>query len=627
MTRITFFLATLCIAFGASGQIELLNVQQRAGGEAAFPRENAGYFLHGVASGDPTDSSVVLWTRITPPELEGEHEVDWEIATDLDFSDIIDAGSAITDSSADFTVHLHVDALPEDSYLFYRFEHNGQSSVTGRTRTLPSTGGYDLRIAAVSCSDYRQGYFNAYAHMAERNDIDLVIHLGDYIYETGGTAERQHDPDAEIYRLADYRTRYNQYRLDPDLQRMHQLYPVMTIWDDHDIVVDATRDTSLAHAAQFGNYSTRKSAAIEAAREWLPLSTNSEENPFKNWRSVNFGDLARIILVDVRLFDRDLFVASSDDPLFGDPDHKLMGPEQQQWFLDELDNAQQWNVVGNQLMVGQFRAAVDPIIYENWDGYPAERDTFFNHLQTHEIDNTVFVTGDFHVSIACNLSPEPRDTALYNTETGEGSLAVEFVVPSITGVNFDEGYDFGLSNPESAASNLQIFNNHYKYVELTEHGFVLLHVNEERAQGEYWQMASILDDADHEAAIGEIWFATDGSNRLTQTFEPVEPDAGDVPVPEACEVVSVEEAGAPRILMLYPNPTRDYLFINLISSELQEVAVLDLQGKVWLQKQPDATSGFSALKVDLRELPTGSYVLRLTDRAGRITGHRFVKEQ
>ncbi len=622
-----FFLATALLAmFAVQGQVDVLHVQKRAKGEGSFPRKNAGYFLHGVASGDPTDSSVVLWTRITPDELTGTHEVNWEIASDIAFSDVLDGGTAVTDSSADFTVHLHLSGLPEDSYLFYRFNYEGESSVTGRTRTLPMSGGDDLRIAAVSCSDYRQGYFNAYAHIAGRNDIDLVIHLGDYIYETGGEAERLHDPDAEIYRLADYRTRYNQYRLDPDLQRMHQLYPVLTIWDDHDIVVDATRDTSMAHQAQFGNYSTRKSAAIEAAREWLPLSSNLEENPFKNWRSVQWGDLARIILVDVRLFDRDLFVNSSEDPLFGDPDHKLMGPEQQQWFLGELDNEQQWNLVGNQLMVGQFRAAVEPIIYENWDGYPAERDTFFNFLQTHEIDNTVFMTGDFHVSIACNLCPEPRDTSLYDSETGEGSIGVEFVVPSITGVNFDEGYDFGLANPESAAQNLQIFNNHYQYVELTEHGFVLLHVNNERAQGEYWHMASILDDANHEASIGEIWFATDGQNRLTQGFAPAVPDADEIPVPDACSIVSVEESSAPRVVMLYPNPASDVLFVNLLSNDLRTVTVIDLNGKVWLQKQPDATAGFSALKVDISNLPSGSFVLRITDKTGLSTSHRFVRE-
>lgn len=581
-------------------------------------------FYHGVASGDPQPDKVIIWTRVTPNDtFYNPVDVDWEMATDLDFTNIIQSGTFTTDSSRDYTVKIDVQGLNADTYYFYRFEAYGINSLIGRTKTTPVSAVNNIKLGVVSCSDYRRGYFQAYRNMAARNDLDAVLHLGDYIYETGGgMTGREHDPNAEIYKLQDYRTRLSQYHLDEDLMRCHQLYPFITIWDDHDIVVDALRDTSLRHDAQFGNYADRKYAAVKAAREWLPMRDDTTTSFYKNWRKLSFGGLLDVFMWDTRLYDRDRFAVDGNDTLYGSPYAKIIGPEQMQWINTELANSTaQWKVIGNQLMMGQFRAVTnDPLIYENWDGYPTERETFLDNIINNSIDNVVIVTGDWHTSFALDVCKEPRDIFQYNPINGNGSLCVEFIVPSITGDNFDEGNNYGLPSASFASWLINTGNQHIKYNELEGHGYVLLDLNPTRAQAEFWHLDDIMDPANSGESINGIYYTAHQGNKIQQgsTASSPKPTQPDIPPFGA---VSVEEKLEPVVLSVFPNPVTDYLFLNFVHNEPQDITIriLDMTGREVRSINQVFTEGNHQFFLDCTGLTPGSYIVTLETENSRFS--------
>lgn len=596
--------------------------------DAAVVRTHAPFY-HGVASGDPLNDRVILWTRLTPSgSLDSSYSVTWQVSTDMLFSVINQQGTFVTDSTRDFTVKVDADGLLPGVYYYYRFEHNGIFSIIGRTRTAPSNTQSNLKFAAVSCSDYRQGYFTAYRKIAERNDIDAVLHMGDYIYETGGgPPDRLHDPNAEIYRLIDYRARLSQYHLDPDLMRCHQLYPFITIWDDHDIVVDAHRDTSERHNGAFGNYQDRKYVAIKAAREWLPMRDDSLF--FKNWRKFSYGDLAEIFMIDARLYDRDRFAVDSNDTIYGSPYAKMIGPEQMTWLKAGLSSSNaRWKIIGNQLMMGQFRAITnDPLVYENWDGYPAERNEFIDHLINNSINNVVVLTGDFHCSFALDVCKEPRDIFQYNPFNGNGSRLVEFILPSITGDNFDEGNNFGLPSASVAQTLIQTGNLHIKYSELNGHGYVLLDLTPTRAQAEFWHMADITDQTNMSEAVNAIWYSGNNQNKVQQGSTLSPPKTGVPPAPPEKGVsgVGISET-FPVITHLAPNPVDSYLAISYVWNQASQITfeVLDLNGRVVFSRIQYRDAGVHNEYIDCTTLNAGSYFLVIRKGDAAAT-HRFVK--
>src|ERR1043165_3738907 len=234
-------------------------------------------FYHGVASGDPFSDRVIIWTRIT--STNNSESIDWQIATDTTFGTIINSGTVTTDASKDYTVKVDVTGLQENTWYYYRFKNNGTYSIIGRTRTMPTGNVADLRFAVVACSNYQSGYFNASRDIANKNDVDAVIHLGDYYYEYGPDdfdpgidSSRIQEPFKEVWTLSEYRLRHSFYKLDPDLRVVHQQYPFITVWDDHETANDSWKGGAENHTDSVeGYWHDREEDSHQAYFEWMPI--------------------------------------------------------------------------------------------------------------------------------------------------------------------------------------------------------------------------------------------------------------------------------------------------------------------------------------------------------------------
>ncbi|MDC1513395.1 alkaline phosphatase D family protein [Porticoccaceae bacterium] len=274
------------------------------------------YFTHGVASGDPLADRVILWTRLIPGS--GEHSAincQWQVASDRAFKQVVSAGTASTNSQRDYTVKIDAAGLSPNSSYFYRFLTDDQlASPIGRTRTLPVGDIDQIRLGITSCSNYPQGYFNVYRHMAE-TDIDLVLHLGDYIYEYAegvysnevatDKLGRKVEPSNEILSLEDYRMRYGLYRSDDDLQLVHARHPFVCVWDDHELANDSWKEGAENHSADEGDFKARMRSARQAYHEWMPIRTSALGDQSAIFRSFKLGNLADLIMLDTRLHGRD----------------------------------------------------------------------------------------------------------------------------------------------------------------------------------------------------------------------------------------------------------------------------------------------------------------------------------
>ncbi|MGH9085882.1 MAG: alkaline phosphatase D family protein [Acidimicrobiales bacterium] len=508
-------------------------------------------FLHGVASGDPTAAGVVLWTRVTPPHgAPRAASVGWRVASDLAMTRVVASGRVDTDADRDFTVKVDVTGLEPGTWYFFEFDALGARSVTGRTKTAPLHTSH-LRFGVVSCSNYQGGFFNAYARLAERDDLDAIVHLGDYIYEYGngedrygpGTGElvapRDHEPSAEMVTLADYRLRHAGYKLDPDLRRLHQLYPWITTWDDHESTNNSHRDGAQNHdPAREGDWATRKAAAQRAYSEWMPIRVT---DPSKIYRTLRYGDLADIVVMDTRLDDRDpelgstgTLVLSGDE--IDDPARKMISADQRRHVYESLaQRDSRWKVVAQQVILGQWNAGGAPRLPDGadrprfmvrdggnalnpdqWDGYPAERDRLFGHIRDNGIDDVVVLTGDVHTSWALDLTPDPYNPLVYNPVTGDGALGVEFVTPSVTSANFESLGPAGVAAFEAVT---RVDNPHVKFVDFDEHGYLVLDLTPERAQADWFYVDTVLEPSNVERHGGS-WMAATGANRLRPAGQP-----------------------------------------------------------------------------------------------------------
>ena len=274
------------------------------------------HFTHGVASGDPLADRVMLWTRLIPGG--GEHSsinCQWQVAKDRAFKHIVSTGMASTNSERDYTVKIDAAGLSPNSRYYYRFLSDGQlASPIGRTRTLPVGDIEQIRLGITSCSNYPQGYFNVYRHMA-LTDIDLVLHLGDYIYEYAegvysnevatNKLGRKVEPTNEILSLEDYRMRYGLYRTDEDLQLVHARHPFVCVWDDHELANDSWKGGAENHSADEGDFQARMRSARQAYHEWMPIRTSTKGDQSTIFRSFKLGNLADLIMLDTRLHGRD----------------------------------------------------------------------------------------------------------------------------------------------------------------------------------------------------------------------------------------------------------------------------------------------------------------------------------
>ena len=447
-------------------------------------------FYHGVASGDPLDDRVIIWTRVTPDDSTASVEVTWELADNETFESIAKSGKVTTGPERDHTVKVDVDGLQAGRHYFYRFNALGSTSPVGRTKTLPRDAVDSLKFAVVSCSNWQHGYFNAYDRIAEK-EVDVVLHLGDYIYEYGiGNArnvDRRHLPEHEVITLDDYRLRYAQYHLDPGLRKLRMRHPLITIWDDHEVANNTYSKGAQNHQEEEGDFEARKRAARQAYYEWIPIRESE-----KHYRAFRFGPLADLIMLDERQEGKTEPAAGVTDPRYPAEDRSMLGTEQLAWFEQELRrNSVTWKLIGNQVTFSDLdRSAVSPKNPRNmdsWDGYPAEKTRVARIIRENAIRNVVFLTGDTHASWAYEVVADPLGSPGRADYT---PIAVEFGTPSVSSTNSNE------SLPDDTVKvREQLYmqsNPHLKYVNQRDHGYVLLTLFPERARADWYYVGTVL---------------------------------------------------------------------------------------------------------------------------------------
>jgi alkaline phosphatase D len=474
-------------------------------------------FEHGVASGDPLHRRVILWTRVTPNGPPRRVLVRYVVALDPQLRQVVDRGEMRTGPDRDYTVKIDAEGLRPGTTYYYRFQARGASSPIGRTRTLPAGATPRLRLAVVSCSNHAAGYFNAYRRIAERADLDAVLHLGDYLYEYGPNqygSVRTPEPPHEMVTLSDYRTRHAQYKRDADSQEMHRQHPLIAIWDDHEVANDSWQNGAQNHTeGAEGTWADRVNVGLQAYYEWMPIRTAADRSDRRrNQRSFRFGDLVDLSMLEERLGARSqqlpatipvpgLGNAFAQIGEFNNPARTLLGADQEAWLAHRLRGANtRWKFIGQGVMFAQLKAQAAPLAAggglffnsDQWDGYQPARDRLYAVLKgdaQHEpVHNCIVLTGDIHSSWAADLSQDPNnpDTTSggYNAVTGDGSRAVEFVGTSVSSP--------GLSDPNgSTAAFLRSVNPHFKYIDLNQRGYMLLDVTPRRAVCEWWYVDTV----------------------------------------------------------------------------------------------------------------------------------------
>lgn len=510
----------------------------------ALAQSAARGFTHSVASGEPAADSVLVWTRYVPADGGAAH-VRAELSETQDFARVVGGGQIITGPWRDHTVKVTVAGLAPGRRYFYRFiAPDGTISPIGRTMTLPEGDTRRFGIAIFSCSNLPFGYFNAYAHAAQRDDIDLWIHLGDYLYEykRGGYAPkdgavdgRWPEPAGEMIHLADYRLRYASYRSDPDLQELHRLKPMLVQWDDHESANDSWEGGAENHDAGEGDWSTRKAAAMQVFREWMPVS----ESP---WGTYAIGNLATFFRTESRLLGRTqqpdiapLFkeadpvraLAAFRDGAWQDPAASMLGSEQENWLAHAMAasvrTGQRWQVVGFGTIMGNTRLpeqaaswlAADsssrareyvqagvaasrlglPLGYDNWGGYPAARARFLKSAQAMGA-NLLVVCGDSHNAWAYDLAQDGRPAG------------VEFAGHSVTSPGFESAT---AADPKVVAAGLVAANPELKWCDTSRRGYMALTLTPDRATND-WIFVDTVRQRSTRAAVGHTATVLRGRN-------------------------------------------------------------------------------------------------------------------
>lgn len=465
---------------GAGGIVGALAATRLPGAWAAGSSAGAEMFTLGIASGDPLPDSVVLWTRLAPNPLGGggmpyrNVEVRWQVATDDAFHRVVRAGVATARPRNAHSVHVDVRGLQPGHDYWYRFKVDDEESHIGHTRTTPASSSHvdHMRFAFASCQQYEHGYFTAYKHMADE-DLDLVIHLGDYIYEyppdvyvsPSGNVRRHND--GETISLADYRNRHALYKSDRDLQAAHARFPFAVTWDDHEAENNYADEISEegSETPSKGAFLRRRAAAYRAYWEHMPLRvTKPHGAAARIYRRLRYGDLATFNVLDTRQY-------RSNQPCGDDfPDNcqarfareaTITGPEQESWLRNGLDKeAGQWNVIAQQIFMAQIDLVEGPkagYYVDGWDGYVRSRNRLLRFLQQREVTNPIVLTGDWHANWLADLRADYRDPA-------SPTVGTEFVGTSISstdvvGARADYGLAVLRENP-----HINYFNNQRGYV-------------------------------------------------------------------------------------------------------------------------------------------------------------------
>ena len=491
-------------AFAVPGFARSPNVTQATG------------FTHSVASGEPGSDTMLLWTRYVPAD-GGEARVRVEVSETPDFTRITAGGETVTGAWRDHTAKITIDGLAPATRYFYRFvAPDGTFSPVGRTRTFPDDA-KRFTMAVFSCSNIGFGFFNAYAHAAARDDIDLVVHLGDYFYEHAPNvypveaevvAGRLPAPDHEIVALADYRLRYASYRRDPALAALHAAKPMIAQWDDHEFCNDPWEGGAQAHQPDEGPWSTRKAAAMQAWYEWMPVTD-------RPWSGYDIGGLASLFRTETRvlarsrqLTDHQLLTAADPMALLHDPARTMMGSAQESWLAHALaasvKSGRRWQLVGSGTLVGQLALPLDaggwiapdapgwsrngmesrlkaaraglPLYLDTWSGYPAARARLLASAEAADA-NLIVLSGDSHNAWAFDLANEGR------------AAGVEFGGTSVTSHGLESSTS---ADPTRTARDLVAANRELAWCDTSRRGYMAVTLTPDTATSDWVMVDTVM---------------------------------------------------------------------------------------------------------------------------------------
>ena len=493
-------------------------------------------FDHGVASGDPLADRVIVWTRITPQPSRRRVKVRVEVSSDEGFRSLVHSSSETATAESDYTVKIDVKGLSAGTVYYYRFRSGGVTSALGRTKTLPRGDVDSVKLAVFSCANYptsHGGYFNVYGHAAATADVDAVVHLGDYIYEYGKVVDSATDnsegtgrdlpeySDKEILTLDDYRRRYALYRTDLQLQALHAAYPFITVWDDHEVANDAYVGGAENHDESEGSFDARKTAALRAYYEWMPVRPADRNDSRQVYRSFSFGNLVELLMLDTRLAGREEQLSYKDyfDPDtgfdsrrfredIGSPDRTLLGRDQLGWLREKLaGSTATWQVMGQQVLMGRMNIPAemiphlgdrtpevpglvdklteikgrvlrdDPSVTQDerdrintvlpynldaWDGYPAEREAVLSAAYGAD-KNLVVLAGDTHNGWASNL------------KDAEGNqVGVEFATASVSSGGLETYLKLKPEQAGGFARDLEVLVDDLVYSNTKDRGYMIV---------------------------------------------------------------------------------------------------------------------------------------------------------
>lgn len=480
-------------------------------------------FTHNVASGEPGSDSMLLWTRYVPATGDAAIRLDVEVALDPDFTRIVSGNSVRTGAYRDWTAKVTVDGLTPGTVYWYRFvAPDGSKSPAGRTKTLPVGNAARFGLGVFSCSNLPNGWFNAYGHAAGRADLDLWLHVGDYIYEYGTASYHDRivegrvlEPDHEILAIADYRLRYACYRADPDLQRLHQSAPMIALWDDHESANDSWEGGAQNHQpATEGDWNPRRAAAMQVYREWMPVS----DEP---WKAYPLGALATLYRTESRLLartqqadigsaykasDPDAALKAFRDGAWQDPSATMLGSTQESWLTHALKasaRSSAWQLIGMGTILGRtvmpaqamdwlrpeagagtangFRNSIRaarlglPMWMDRWDGYPAARARLLRAAQAADAD-LVMLSGDSHNAWAYSLVEDGKPAG------------VEFAGQAVTSGGMEGSCG---ADPKIVAQGFVAANPELEWADTSRRGYMMIEITPQRVTGE-WQFLQTI---------------------------------------------------------------------------------------------------------------------------------------